>query len=326
MGRFFGVLLLLALLLAGFGAYLAYAPYGPTSETFFEVLPGTGTAAIAAHLQAKGIVRSKYAFDALRLAKRGTLKAGEYRFDHPASAAEVYARMERGDVYTLALTVPEGYNIFDIARAVEDAKLGTATAFLEAERADTDLIKDINPGAKSLEGFLFPDTYHFPRKAAPRQMLAAMVKRFHQAAAQMGLTSNVENVVTLASLVERETGVNRERPIVASVFANRLSQGMPLATDPSVIYAALLENRYGGRIYASDLQSDSSYNTYRHSGLTPGPICNPGTASLKAAMRPAQTEYLYFVSDGKGHSVFSKSLEEHAKGVEAYRQTEAKQP
>ena len=322
MGRFFGVLLLLTLLAAGVGAYLAYWPYGPTSETFVEILPGTSTTQIAAELQAKGIVRSRYAFDALRLWKRGTLKAGEYRFDHPASAAEVYTRIERGDVYTLALTAPEGYNIFDIAQAVEAAKLGSADSFLQAERADTSLINDLSPGAPSLEGFLFPDTYRFSRKASPHQILATMVKRFRQTASQVGLTSNVAHTVTLASLVERETGVNRERPLVASVFVNRLSQGMPLATDPTVIYAALLEGRYGGKIYESDLQSESSYNTYKHTGLPPGPICNPGVASLRAAMSPAQTDYLYFVSDAKGHSVFAKSLGEHSKNVQAYRQAE----
>ncbi len=322
MGKFFGVLLLLVLVVAGLGVYLLYLPYGPVSERFVEILPGTSTAQIATKLQTQGIVRNRYAFDALRLWKRGTLKAGEYRFDHPASAIEVYARIERGDVYTVALTIPEGYNIFDIAQAVEQAKLGNAAIFLAAERSDTDLIKDLSPHAQSLEGFLFPDTYRFSRKSVPLQILATMVRRFRQTASQVGLTSNVAHAVTLASLVERETGVNRERPIVASVFVNRLSEGMPLATDPTVIYAALLDGRYHGKIYESDLQSDSSYNTYKHTGLPPGPICNPGVASLKAAMSPAQTDYLYFVSDANGHSVFARSLGEHSRNVEAYRQAE----
>ena len=322
MARFFSVVLLILLLMAAVGGYFLYVPFGPRTETFVELTPGTGTAEIASDLQARGIVRSRYAFDVLRLMKRGTLKAGEYRFDHPAGAAEVYARIERGDVYTVAVTIPEGFNIFDIAQAVEMAKLGGADGFLQAERADTALIEDLSPHARSLEGFLFPDTYRFSRTATPRQMLSAMVRRFRQSAGQIGLSANVEKVVTLASLVERETGVDRERPIVASVFENRLAAGMPLATDPTVIYAALLENRYGGKIHVSDLQSDSAYNTYRHGGLPPGPICNPGMTSLKAAVAPARTDYLYFVSDAKGHSVFAKSLAEHSENVKAYRQAE----
>lgn len=321
MRGFVGFVLLL-LVAAGVVGYLAYAPYGPRQETFVEIAPGTSTEEIGAHLQAQGIVRNRFIFDGLRLVKRGTLKAGEYRFDHPTSAVDVYAKLERGEVYTVALTLPEGYNLFDIAQTVEAAKLGSGDAFLQAARRNVSLIQDLSPHASSLEGFLFPDTYRFSRKATPLQMQMAMVKRFRQAAAQLGLDANVEKVVTMASLVERETGVSAERPIVASVFVNRLAKGIPLATDPTVIYAALLEGRYRGRIYASDLQADSAYNTYRHAGLPPGPICNPGMASLKAAMSPAATDYLYFVSDANGHSVFSKSLMEHAQNVQAYRQAE----
>ena len=156
-------------------------------------------------------------------------------------------------------------------------------------------------------------------------MLTAMVHRFRQATTQLGLTQNVAHTVTLASLIEKEVSQDAERPLVASVFVNRLAQGMPLATDPTVIYAALLEDRWRGTIYASDLQSPSPYNTYKHTGLPPGPISNPGIAALKAAMSPAQTEYLYFVSDAAGHSRFSTSLKEHAEQVQAYRQAQKTQ-
>jgi UPF0755 protein len=293
-------------------------------ETFLEILPGTSSMQIAAQLKQQGLIRSEYAFEAERLAKGGTLKAGEYRFDHPATLAEVYDRLERGDVYTLTVTIPEGANLFDIAQRVEAARLGSKENFLAATRANVSLIADLDPQATSLEGYLFPDTYHFERRATPQQMLAAMVKRFRQAADSLGLQGNYHRVVTLASLVERETPVDAERPLVASVFENRLAKDMPLMTDPSVIYAALIEGRYRGALYASDLQADSPYNTYRYSGLPPGPICSPGMASLKAAMNPAQTDYLYFVAasaDPLGKSRFSATLEEHAHNVQEYRKS-----
>ncbi len=302
--------------------YAVLAPIGPPTETFLEILPGTPSLAIARQLKQQGLIRSEDLFEAMRLLKGGTLKAGEYRFDHPARMAEVYARLQRGDVYTRSVTIPEGANLFDIAQRIEAAQLATKEKFLEATRADAGLISDLDPQATSLEGYLFPDTYHFPRNATPQQMLTAMVKRFRQVAAESGLTGNYHHVVTMASLIERETPIEAERPIVASVFENRLAKQMPLMTDPSVIYAALLDGRYRGAIYASDLQTDSPYNTYRHEGLPPGPICNPGVSSLKAALSPAHTDYLYFVAasaDPSGKSRFSATLEEHAQNVQAYR-------
>jgi UPF0755 protein len=297
------------------------------NATYVDIAQGTGTQAIGEQLERAGVLRSQYAFDLLRLMKGGKLIAGEYRFNHPAAAGEVYARMVRGDVYTIALTIPEGYNIFDIAQAVEAAGLGRREDFLAAERSETGLIADMAPGAESLEGFLFPDTYRFGRHATPKAMVTAMVRRFRQAAGQLGLNAEpgagdageIARTVTMASLVEKEVSQDAERPLVAGVFENRLAKGMPLATDPSVIYAALLEGRYRGTIYESDLQSASPYNTYRHAGLPPGPIANPGMAALRAAMDPARTDYLYFVADAQGHSVFSATLKEHAEQVQAYR-------
>jgi UPF0755 protein len=279
---------------------------------------------IADELKQQGLIRSKYVFEAERLAKGGTLKAGEYRFDHPAKVSEVYERLERGDVYTIAVTIPEGSNLFDVAQRIETVNLGTKEGFLAAANADVGLVADLDPAAKSLEGYLFPDTYRFERRSTTQQILAVMVKRFRQAAGSLGLQANYHHVVTVASLVERETPVDAERPLVASVFENRLAKDMPLMTDPSVIYAALIDGRYRGTIYASDLQADSPYNTYRYPGLPPGPICNPGMASLKAAMNPAQTDYLYFVAasaNPSGKSRFSATLEEHAHDVQQYRRS-----
>jgi UPF0755 protein len=268
------------------------------------------------------VVRSQLVFDALRWIRRGRLLAGEYRFDHPVAVTEVYERIARGDVYTKTVRVPEGATIFDIAERLEQAGFGPKESFLKAQARDTRLVADLDPAARSLEGYLFPDTYRFPRKATAEQIFATMVRRFRQEAALAGLKENVHEVVTMASLVEKETAVDAERPLVASVFANRLAQHMPLMTDPSVIYGLELERQWRGAIYQSDLKRDTAYNTYLHTGLPPGPIANPGLRSLQAAMHPAKTDYLYFVAAGddpQGHSVFSATLEQHAHDVAAYR-------
>jgi UPF0755 protein len=324
--KFLITLIILLLLAAGAIGFLVYIPYGPSSETFVDIPPGTGTEAIAAQLQQSGIIRSQYAFDLYRLKKGGILKAGEYRFDHAAPLTEVYARIVRGDVFTLTLTIPEGFNIFDIAQAVQSAGLGSRDTFLAAERQHTELIAAYTPAGSppptSLEGYLFPDTYRFSRHATPLQILTAMVHRFHQASASLNLGEDPTRTVILASLIEKEVKQDAERPLVAGVFNNRLTQNMPLATDPTVIYAALLDQRWRGTIFASDLQSPSPYNTYRHTGLPPGPICSPGMASLRAAIHPASTDYLYFVSDAAGHTRFSATLKEHAEQVQSYRQAQ----
>lgn len=327
--------LLVVALATGAGWYVLITPYGPGLETFVDIPTGTGTAGIAARLEKAGVVRSRYGFELWRRYKGGTLKAGEYRFQGPATVDEVYRRIAKGDVSTLDLTVPEGYNIFEIAAAAEKAGLGSAQDFLAAERRDTGLISDLSPHAASLEGFLFPETYRFSRHATPDQMVAAMVKRFRLAAVKEGLLApagaigdnsvyDVGRVVTMASLIEKEVRVDAERPLVAGVFENRLAAGMTLATDPTVIYAALLQNRWRGTIYQSDLQSDSPYNTYKHRGLPPGPIASPGIAALRAAMKPARTDYLYFVADAQGHSRFSVDLKEHAQQTQEYRKAKGK--
>jgi UPF0755 protein len=333
--KFIATLLLLALLLGAAVTWLIVTPFGPSAETFVNLAPGTGTQAFAAQLEAAGVIRTRYAFDLLRAYKGGTLKAGEYRFDHPAPVADVYARILRGDVYTRTLAIPEGFNIFDIAQAVEAAGLGSRADFLAAARSHTELIAPYTPAGspapRSLEGYLFPETYHFSRHATPVQILTAMVHRFHQALTQLEASGDIPpggldakalpGTILLASLIEKEVSQDAERPLVAGVLLNRLARGMPLATDPTVIYAALLEDRWRGAIYASDLQNPSPYNTYRHTGLPPGPICNPGMAALRAALHPARTDYLYFVADAAGHSRFSAGLQEHAAQVQSYRQS-----
>jgi UPF0755 protein len=320
--RRFLVLLFLGLLLFGLAYLEFFRPVSPPAETIVEVTPGMGTRAIATMLEEHKIIPNRYAFDLWHMVRGGTLKAGEYQFVQEATLPAVYNRMVRGDVYTRTVTIPEGFNLFDVAQAIEEAQLGSKEKFLSAAQQNTALIKDLDPAAKNLEGYLFPDTYRFPRHLSPVQILAAMVRRFRQNSAAIGLEGDYHRIVTLGSLVEKETPVAADRPLVASVLENRLKKDMPLMTDPTVIYAAMLENQYKGTIYQSDLKRDSAYNTYLHTGLPPGPICSPGTASLQAAMHPADSRYLYFVADpaAAGHSRFAATLEEHQRNVTAYRQ------
>ncbi len=316
----FRLIVVVVLVAAGLLAYGLLLPAGPRSQELVQLKPGSSARHIAADLQHAGVIRSQYAF-LLWHYLHGTraLKAGEYAFDHPAGAAEVYDRIARGDIFFHNVVIPEGFNIFDVASAIEAAGLGRREDFLKVARTQTALIHDLDPKAPSLEGYLFPDTYHFTRTQSMHDMAAAMVHRFRQAAREIALEGDPHRVVTMASIVEKETGVAEERPIVAGVFENRMARNMTLSTDPSVIYAALLEDRYRGTIYQSDLQSTSAYNTYKHFGLPPGPICSPGKASLLAAMHPASTDYLYFVSDNQGHHRFARTEQEHAGNVAAYR-------
>jgi UPF0755 protein len=318
---------LILLVAAGGAAWLLFFPFGPNQETFVELAPGSSTMRIGQQLQAAGVVRSQFGFDLMRVWKRGTLRAGEYRFDHPAPVTEVYARIARGDVFTRTVTIREGATIFDIAARLEEAGLGAKGIFLDAAASQTALVTDLDPKATSLEGYLFPDTYHFARSVSPALICATMVRRFRAEAAQLGLKQNLHEVVTLASLVERETAVDEERPLVASVFENRLAKNMPLMTDPSVIYGLEVEGRWRGAIHETDLSHDTAYNTYLHPGLPPGPVANPGARSLKAAMDPAKTDYLYFVAAGanpQGRSIFASTLEEHNRNVAGYRNAEKK--
>jgi UPF0755 protein len=320
---FFLALLLLALGAAGAAAWLVFTPFGPQNETIIEVAPGSSTVRIGHQLAQAGIIRSQLAFDLVRFWKKGTLKAGAYRFDHPAPPIEVYERLRRGDVYTIAVTIPEGANIFDIADRLQQAGFGARQVFVDVAMQEYSLIADLDPTAKSLEGYLFPDTYRFAPKTALPEIAATMVKRFRAEAAQLGLTVNVHRTVTLASLVERETALSEERPLVASVFENRLGKHMPLMTDPSVIYGLELQNAWRGTLYESDLKRDTPYNTYVHAGLPPGPVANPGAKALRAAMAPALTNYLYFVAAGdnpQGKSLFAATIEEHNRNVAGYRQ------
>src|SRR6266478_5875981 len=306
--------------LAAWLAWALWLPVIPSGQKFVMLRPGYSTRRIARELKSAGAIRSTHAFMLWHaFHRRPSLKAGEYLFDHDASAIDVHRRLARGDVYVHTVVIPEGYNIFDIAQAIESAGLGPRQDFLKVAITDTALISDLAPQATSLEGYLFPNTYEFTRTQSMRDMAAEMVKQFRQVAAEIGLTEDVQKTVTLASVIEKETAVSDERSEVASVYLNRLSKRIPLQADPSVIYAELLKGTYGGALHHTDMQFDSLYNTYRHAGLPPGPIANPGKSSLQAAMHPAETRFFYFVSDGNGHHRFSTTLEEHNRNVAALR-------
>jgi UPF0755 protein len=301
------------LLLAGLAAGALYtfdSPYrGFENEKFVVFQKGSGTRAMAQELADAGVIRSSWSFLVVRaLHPRTVLQAGEYRFDRAASVSEVFSRLARGDVFYFNFTVPEGSNMFDIARLLESEGIMPGEDFLRA--------------AKTQEGFLFPSTYRLTHSTTAPALVQMMTTQFHKEWTKLAPDPGTDmlHTVTLASLIEKETGVPAERPVIAGVFENRLKIGMALGCDPTVIYAALLENRYNGVIHRSDLDSKHPYNTYQHAGLPPGPIANPGSSSLAAALHPAETEYLYFVAKpgGDGH-VFSSNLAAHDKAVGNYR-------
>lgn len=307
---------------AGYAAYLLQRPYAAFGdETFVEFPKGTGTIQMADMLARAGVIAHAWEFLAARaLNPRRSLKAGEYQFTKPASVLEVYNRIARGDIFYFTLVVPEGQNIFDIAAETEQLKLFAAADFLRAAR-DASSIRDLDPAARTLEGYLFPSSYRLERHSTAERVCHLMTSRFREVWKELGSPNNVHDVVTLASLVEREARVPMDRPLIASVFSNRLKIGMKLDCDPTTIYAALLDGRYRGTIYQSDLASRNRYNTYRNPGLPPGPIANPGKDSLLAAIHPAETGYLYFVlrPDGSGAHNFSKSIEEHLAATTQFR-------
>jgi UPF0755 protein len=322
--------LVVVLAVAGIAAFFCFAPYtAPRNETYIEVQRGMSSRQIADLLAAQGVVRSEWAFLAVRaLHPRAKLQAGEYRLNESQTPWEIFNKISRGEIYFEMVTVPEGSNTFDIATLLEHAPIAAGIHpgdFLKAA-ADATLVRDIDPSAPSLEGYLFPSTYRVTHATTAVQLCRAMVGEFRRQWHTVGgadAAQDIHRLVTLASLVEKESALPTERPMVAGVFLNRLRLQMPLQCDPTTSYAALLENRYRGVIGKSDLASTNPYNTYTHTGLPPGPIANPGTQSLAAALHPAEVSYLYFVAkpDSSGSHHFSTTLAEHNDAVEKYRRT-----
>jgi len=322
--RRFARIVIVALALVGVLAALASLGHryaGFAGEAFVDIPKGARAPEVARLLAEQGVIQSEWQFLAVRVLRpRAKVQAGEYHFSTPASAWHVFDRLSRGDVFFYELVVPEGSNMYDIAAALNRLGTGAASGFLEAA-SDASLIRDLAPEAHSLEGYLFPATYRVTRHSTAGQLCAEMTSRFRRAWREAGGGGSVQDTVTLASLVEKESAVTSERSTVASVYTNRLRIGMPLQCDPTVIYASLVDGRYRGAIYRSDLESGNPYNTYVNPGLPPGPIANPGADALRAALHPAATKYLYFVAvpGGGGAHKFSETLESHQQAVAKYR-------
>lgn len=325
-----GIVIAAAIIAVIGGAVAGYWYLGPykgyPAETFVEIERGMSSQEIARTLAHHGVVRSRWAFLAIRaLHPDATLQAGEYRFGSAQTPSQVFDKIWRGEIFYEDLTVPEGSNIFDIASLLERSDMIGANEFLKAA-ANPQSIHDLDPLAPTLEGYLFPSTYRITHKTTAGELCYAMTAEFRRQWALLGgekLRADTHKIVTLASLVEKETAIATERPMIASVFLNRLKLDMPLQCDPTTVYAALIENRYRGVIHKSDLASENPYNTYVHAGLPPGPIANPGLASLKAVLNPPSTDFLYFVAkaDGSGSHQFSAKLTEHEKAVLEYRKS-----
>ena len=325
MRRILGLLLLFAVACAA-ALYWLTKPLNVPEDTFVEISRGTPTRRIAAQLTQQGVIRSPYALLIVRALHPGShLQAGEYQFSGPTDAWQVFDKIRLGQVFYEEITVPEGSNMFDIAALLDNTDTIDSGDFLTAAK-DPSLIKDLDAAAPSLEGYLFPSTYRVTHSATAGDLCRMMTQEFRRQWKTLadGTHTNMHRAVTLASLVEKETAIPLERPLVAAVFANRLRLNMPLQCDPTTVYAALLEHRYRGVIYKSDLASGNAYNTYAHAGLPPGPIANPGARSLKAALDPAKTGALYFVAkgDGSGSHRFSATLSEHKLAVQNYRKTQ----
>ncbi len=344
------VIIIVIVLTGAFGVWLRSElthPYRGYSQTqiFVDIPRGTPRWNIAGLLQQNGVIRSRVAFVVLSLRhRRRVLQAGEYLFNQPMTLQQVFDQIAGGHIFVHTVVVPEGWTMFDIANELARQGLASKEDFLRVAR-DPSPVRDIAPRAPSLEGFLFPSTYQFSRNATPEEIAATMVHQFReewsrlqalapppvtpdpiatghsgrQAAGSVVAPLSPEQIVTLASLVERETPQPQERPMVASVFYNRLKLGVPLQCDPTVQYALDLAGKPTLKVTPEDLHVASPYNTYLHRGLPPGPIANPGDASLRAVVDPAHTKYLYFVANDSGGHFFASTLEEHNRNVVRYR-------
>jgi len=327
-------LMVLGILLSVPAAFAAWSwwklerPYKgyPGAERQVSIEPGTGANQILQTLQKEGVLAdAKLArFYLVYFMGDPALQAGDYSFSGPLSTPEVLAKLTRGQVVTASVTLVEGLTLEETAEKLEQAGLGEREVFLDLLRSP-ELIADLDPEAPDLEGYLFPETYSFARHSDEQTVVATLVKTFRQRwekqirpLAGDGARS-LREIVTLASIVEKEAQVPSERPLIAGVYLNRVRQHIGLMADPTVIYALKRLNRWNGNIRRSDLQIDSPYNTYRHAGLPPGPICSAGLASLEAAADPADVPYLYFVSRNDGTHVFASTLQEHNRNVEIWQ-------
>lgn len=329
LGKILGLLILLALL-AGTGVYAYYhLPYDDRMRPVQVVVAeGATLDQTAVMLEEEGVVRFPLLFVSVArlLGRDRSVRAGEYRFQTSMSPRDVLHMLCRGTVVLHKVTVPEGLTVRQIATLLEAKRLAPREEILAVSR-DTGFIGAFGFEGDTLEGYLFPDTYHFAMGLSPGELLKAMIRRFQAVyglemrARQAETGRSLHEVVTLASIVEKETSCKEEKPLVASVVVNRLRKGMPLQCDATVIYGI---KDFDGNLTRKHLRTANPYNSYLNKGLPPGPICNPGLDSLKAALYPADTSYLYFVSRNNGTHVFSPTLVEHSRAVEKYQKRRGK--
>ncbi len=326
--KFAAIVCQCAILSGWFWLYLESRSAAPAKSepAMFEIEKGKGVRAIAASLKAEKIIRKAWPFVfsyKLFYAPR-TIKAGEYQLPRSGPIKDVLETLVRGSVYLHPVTIAEGLTGSEIAADFLASGFGVEKDFAAAFRA-TDEIALWDPKAENLEGYLFPDTYRLPKGITAREIFQKMTAEFKVIYGERGrrrtaeLQRSVRDIVILASLIEKETARPDEKKLVASVFHNRLALGMKLDCDPTIIYALKLKKTFGARLRTKDLKLDSPYNTYLYPGLPPGPICNPGALSLEAALYPAQTEYIYFVSQNDGSHYFSRTLAEHQRAVKKYQ-------
>lgn len=323
--KFIKKLFLFLFLLTGLIAYFIFTnlTHKNLQDVSYDIAKGTSLKKIAAELAARGVVKNKYFFEYyVRLKKQDALiKFGEYRFAKNIEIDAVIQKLVKGEFIQYFFTIPEGYHLKQIQNIlVTEKKLMTQEEFAE-QITRVSLLKDVSE-AQNLEGFLFPDTYAYTKKTTPAQLIEAMVTNFYKKV-DAGLIKQAKDkglslyqLVTFASLVEKETGVGYERPLIAGVFYNRLAKGMLLQTDPAVIYG--IEN-YDGNIRRSDLKKDTPYNTYTRPGLPKGPIASVGLEAIKAVIFPTKTSYFYFVAKQDRSHYFSQTLEQHNRAVQYYQ-------
>jgi UPF0755 protein len=326
LSAFVGLLILIsAFLFLSVGLSLTLPSPLKVPEKVVDIPKGTGFGEIIDLLAREGVIRNELGFSLLAIVqgKARHMKAGEYLFTNSMFPDEILSKLVRGDELFHTFTIPEGYNLFQVAKLVREAGLAEENRFLDKAK-DPSFLSSLKIEGSSLEGYLFPDTYRFRKSAGEGEILKTMVNRFNQMydetyekrASELRFTR--EQVVILASMVEKEAGVPWEKPLIAAVFENRLKKRMKLQSDPTVIYGL---TNFNGDLTREHLNSDTPFNTYRFEGLPPKPIANPGKDSIIAVLYPADVNYLYFVSRNDGTHCFSKTLKEHTKGVEKYQKS-----
>ncbi len=284
--------------------------------------PGGGIRKLATELKSAGVIHSSWHFVLMtRLRdKAHKLKAGEYRFNDGMTPQQILNKLVNGDVDYLKFSLPEGYSIFQAAELLEQKGLFKKDSFLKLCR-DTSLTSQLGTGVRSVEGYLYPATYNLPRSGSEEQLVVQMIEKFEKKYAELtkdGLSApgmSRHEIITLASIIEKEAVSPEEKPLISSVFHNRLRIGMPLQSDPTAVYGV---RAFSGKVTKADIQHQSPYNTYLNKGLPPGPIGNPGSEAIRAALYPPKTDYLYFVARQDGTHQFSRSLDEHNRAVDRY--------